>query len=115
MSRAIRAAAMTALAVITLACGARGARPRTEPAMIAVENQAFSDMTVYVRDTGDGRRRLGTATGLSTTVLTIPSALVGNGRELHFEVDPIGSPRTALSNSLFVTPGDQVRMVIPPT
>lgn len=114
MSHAVRAVGLTALAVFTVACGARGPRPRTEAATIAIENQAFADMTVYVRDTGGGRRRLGTATGLSTTVFTIPTALVGNGRELHFEVDPIGSQRTALSNSLYVTPGDQVRMVIPP-
>ena len=34
--------------------------------------------------------------------------------ELKFVVDPIGSSRTARTNRIYVTPGDQVRMVIPP-
>lgn len=113
MNRTFPRVLVAALAATTLAC-ASGPRPQAERATIAVENQAFADMNVYVRDTGGGRRRLGTATGLTTTVFTIPAALVGNGREVHFEIDPIGGQRTALSNSLYVTPGDQVRMVIPP-
>jgi hypothetical protein len=93
-----------------------GGRPRApnEAAKVEVENRAFSDMTVYVVDLGGARRRLGTATGLSTTVLTIPQTAVGNGREVLFVVDPIGGARTAYTNRIYVTPGDEVRLVIPP-
>jgi hypothetical protein len=71
-------------------------------------------MTVYVVESAGARRRLGLATGVSTTVFSIPASVVGNGRELQFIVDPIGSDRTATSNSLFVMPGERVTLVIPP-
>ena len=59
---------MTALALITLACSARGVLPRAEPAMIASENQAFSDMTVYVRDTGGGDYGIDIRAGSTATL-----------------------------------------------
>ena len=108
----------TGLLIATLAMTAAcfGGKPRApnEAAKVRIENQAFSDMTVYVVETGGARRRLGMATGLSTTVLTIPQSVFGNGREVLFMVDPIGGARTSRSNRIFVTPGDEVRLVIPP-
>lgn len=93
-----------------------GGRPRApnESAKVQVENQAFADMTVYVVDAGGARRRIGTATGLTTSVLTIPQSVFGNGREVLFVVDPIGGARTSRTNRIYVTPGDEVRLVIPP-
>lgn len=108
--------ASLAIAVGTASCGGPRSRARAEAerAVVEVENRAFSDMTVYVVEGAGARRRLGLATGASTTTFTIPSSVVGLGRELQFIVDPIGSTRTAITNSLFVTPGQRVRMVIPP-
>ena len=102
------------VAVTASACF--GGRPRApnESARVEVDNQAFADMTVYVVDAGGARRRIGTATGLTTTVLTIPQSVFGNGREVLFVVDPIGGARTARTNRIYVTPGDEVRLVIPP-
>jgi hypothetical protein len=93
-----------------------GGRPRApnESAKVEVDNQAFADMTVYVVDAGGARRRIGTATGLTTTILTIPQSVFGNGREVLFVVDPIGGARTSRTNRIYVTPGDEVRLVIPP-
>ena len=107
---------LAAVAVMA-ACGAARSRPvdASESATIAVDNRAFSDMTVYVAETVGSRRRLGLATGVSTTVFTIPSTVVGNGRELSFIVDPVGSSRTAISNTLFVQPGQRVTLTIPPS
>lgn len=112
--RTIRLLIGALAAAATAACFAGKPRAPNESAKVEVENQAFSDMTVYVLDAGGSRRRIGTATGLSTTVLTIPQSVFGNGREVLFVVDPIGSSRTARTNRIYVTPGDQVRMVIPP-
>ena len=95
-------------------CVAGRPRAPADAARVEVENQAFSDMTVYVVDLGGARRRLGTAIGLTTTVFRIPQTTVGNGREILFVVDPIGGAGTAHTNRLYVTPGDEVRLVIPP-
>jgi hypothetical protein len=99
-----------------VASGCFGGRPRApnDAATVEVENRAFADMTVYVVDVGGARRRLGTATGLTTTMFTIPQTAVGNGREILFVVDPIGGARASYTNRLYVTPGDEVRLVIPP-
>ena len=112
--RTTRLVIAVVVALATQACF--GGRPRApnDAAKVEVENQAFSDMTVYVLDAGGARRRLGTATGLSTTVLTIPQSVFGNGREVLFVVDPIGGARTSRTNRIYVTPGDEVRLVIPP-
>lgn len=106
---------IVAVAVMS-ACGAARSRPveESERATIAVDNRAFTDMTVYVSESVGSRRRLGLATGVSTTVFTIPATVVGNGRELSFIVDPVGSSRTAISNTLFVQPGQRVTLTIPP-
>ena len=115
MDRRITRFLISALAAVT-ASACFGGKPRApnEAAKVEVENRAFSDMTVYVVDLGGARRRLGTAIGLTTTVLTIPQTAVGNGREVLFVVDPIGGARTAYTNRIYVTPGDEVRLVIPP-
>lgn len=114
MNSRTRRSLIAVLAVAASACF--GGRPRApnEATKVEVENRAFSDMTVYVVDPGGARRRLGTATGLTTTILTIPQSTVGNGREVLFVVDPIGGARTAYTNRIYVTPGDEVRLVIPP-
>ena len=73
---------LVAVAVMS-ACGGARSRPgvaEAERATIAVDNRAFTDMTVYVSEAVGSRRRLGLATGVSTTVFTIPSTVVGNGR-----------------------------------
>lgn len=102
-----------ALVVLT-ACGA--ARPSGSPAVsprtiLEVDNRGFADMTVYVVESSR-RIRLGTATGNSTTKLMIPVSLVGGGRELQFLCDPIGGNRPAVSERLFVWPGEQVKLTI---
>jgi len=112
-----RALLISISALVLLAgCGPRrpGSVATPERTVIEVDNRAFTDMTVYVIEGVGARRRLGLANGASTTSFTIPASLVGNGRELTFLVDPIGSDRTALSNRIFVTPGQRVTLTIPP-
>lgn len=80
---------------------------------LKVENQAFLDMDVYVVPQNGARMRLGTATGSSTTVLTIPSTAIFGPTQLRFIADPIGGQHAEVSTSILVTPGDQVVMTIP--
>ena len=85
-------------------------QPRTS---VRVENQGFSDMTIYAIRSGQ-RVRLGNAPGNSTTTFTIPSNLIFGATPLRFLADPIGSNRTPVSDEITVQPGDQVRLVLPP-
>jgi hypothetical protein len=109
----------TAFVVLCLLSGAchHGAyegppEPRTET-RLRVENQNFLDMNVYVL-AGSQRMRLGTVTGLSTQVFTIPPHLV-RGPPLRFEVHPIGGRSNPRSETILVQPGDEVQLTIPPS
>lgn len=103
------------LLLLVAACG-RGPRlrPGSTPAtVLRVDNRNFRDMVVYSVNSGQ-RIRLGLATGLSLTDLRIPPHALGGSRELAFMADPVGSSRTAYSESIYVVPGDTVSLMIPP-
>ncbi len=103
---------LVTLAACSTAAGRRQAA-EIERTTVSVENQALLDMTIYVIS-GSQRIRLGTARGLNTTVLTIPSNVVFGISTLRFQADPIGSSRTPISESISVTEGDEVVLRIPP-
>lgn len=116
--RMLLAVAVVAPSVSLSACGgARQGGPRgSEPAtMLQVENQSFLDMTIYLITSGGARIRLGTANGNSTTTMRIPATYVFGGSEMRFLADPIGSNRTPISQGITVFPGDNVRLIIPPS
>jgi len=107
-----------ALLIIGLLFSACSARQRTEAELLAerttvtVDNQSFSDMTIYV---SRGQRvRLGSARGHSKTTFTIPPSIVAGVSTLRFIADPIGSTRTSVSEEISVNPGDSVGLTIPP-
>lgn len=94
--------------------GASGsANPARAVTTIKVNNQAFLDMDVYVLPQNGARLRLGTATGNTSTVLTIPSTVMFGATQLRFIADPIGGQHAEVSTSILVSPGDQVVMTIP--
>jgi len=98
------------------ACG--GSKSRSAPipqprTTVRVENQGFSDMTIYAVRSGQ-KVRLGNAPGNSTTTFTIPANLIFGATPLRFLADPIGSNRTPVSDEITVQPGDQVRLILPP-
>ena len=104
--------AMLGLALV--ACG--GSKSRTAPApqprtSLRVENQGFSDMTIYAIRSGQ-RVRLGNAPGNSTTTFTIPPNLIFGATPLRFLADPIGGRVTPVSERINVAPGDEVNLVI---
>jgi len=84
------------------------------PARVHVENRAFLDMNVYVISDGGSRTRLGTVTGNTDAEFVIPDYIVGPANSVRFLVEPIGSNRAPISNSLSVRPGETVTLTIPP-
>ena len=83
------------------------------PAVVQVDNQGFTDMTVYALRSSQ-RIRLGTATGSSKTNFTIPPGIVSGLTPLRFIADPIGGRRNSVSQEITVAPGDTVVLTIPP-
>lgn len=83
------------------------------PTTVRVQNQGFLDVTVYVLR-GGVRVRLGTVTGNSTGVLTIPKNFVQPATSLRFIANAIGGQRQPVSEEITVSPGDEVGLIIPP-
>lgn len=100
----------------TSTSGAGGTATPAEATTLKVVNQGSLDMDVYVLRAPVGQRvRLGTATGNSTTRMTIPNdVMIGSNTSLRFVADPIGGTRPSVSSSILVTPGDEVTLQIPP-
>jgi hypothetical protein len=88
-----------------------GDRPTTR---VHVENRAFLDVNVYAITDGGGRQRLGTVTGNTDQEFVIPDYIIGPANSVRFLVEPIGSNRAPISNSLSVQPGQTVTLTIPP-
>lgn len=107
-----------AVVLATSAVGCSTAAGRRQAAAIqrttvTVDNQALLDMTIYVFS-GSQRIRLGTATGLGKTVMTLPNSIVFGASSLRFQADPIGGSRTPLSETINVSEGDDILLRIPP-
>ena len=86
---------------------------RNAPAAVRIDNQSFSDMTVYALRSAQ-RVRLGLAPGHASTVFTVPSVLMTGLTPLRFIADPIGGARPSVSEEITVAPGDSVTLTIPP-
>lgn len=113
-----RSPMLLAVLLLVMALAACAANPRSdapdrEPTTVRVDNRAWTEMTLYAVASGQ-RVRLGTVGGTSTAVLRIPPGVVGQGRTLTFLADPLGSSRTSTSFEIFVTPGEQITITIPP-
>lgn len=83
------------------------------PTTVTVENQGFTDMTIYVVSSG-ARMRLGLAVGNTTTKFRIPDYLVGGLTPLRFLADPVGGTRAPVSDEMTVSPGENVHLTITP-
>lgn len=100
----------------TAGCYGRGrsAAAPTARTTLRVRNQNFLDMNIYLFNSGS-RYRLGTVTGNSTAVLTIPPSFVQAGAPLRFLADPIGGRGTPVTDQVIVSPGDEVTLIVPPS
>jgi predicted small lipoprotein YifL len=121
MKRNVRRFCYMMVAVALAGCGPQASGPQTGPlppqarnTTLVVENQSTSDMRIYV--VASGRRiRLGSVTGNRTMTLRIPASVVGGGRELSFQADPLAGRQVAASFSIFVAPGEEIHMTVPPS
>lgn len=113
-------AALAMVSAAAAACGGRAVRTAAgdvalaDSTSVVVDNQGFTDMTIYVLEGGSVRRRLGRANGLTKTRIAIPRTLVGNGRDLQFLADPFAGRGSSVSQRIFVSPGDEVGLTILP-
>lgn len=108
-------ALVLAACFIMPACASSGGNMAREEsqATVVVDNRALLDHTIYVLR-GAQRIRLGVATGLRKTTLTIPGGLVLGSTSLRFVADPIGSTRNPVSEEIHISPGDEIGLTIPP-
>ena len=112
--KTLRKTLFLAACLVMAACASTGANAsREEPATVTVDNRALLDHTIYVLR-GAQRIRLGVATGLQKTKMTIPAGLVLGATTLRFLADPIGGTRNPVSEEINITPGDEIGLTIPP-
>lgn len=99
----------TLLLLLTLACSAnpweRG-DPAETPVTVTVENHNFNDATIYavIRTS---RIRLGRVTGNGSQTFELPY----RPTDVAFLIDLLAG-RTFTTNSVLVSPGDEVQLVI---
>ncbi|HVH67706.1 MAG TPA: hypothetical protein VM716_07560 [Gemmatimonadales bacterium] len=104
------------LALALPACHRGAPRPVTPRAEVAVtvDNQNFLDMDVFLISTGGQRIRLGMVPGLSKAILMVRPELIGFGTDVRFEIHPIGGRGNSFSETIPVSPGDVIQLIIPP-
>src|SRR2546423_9578678 len=108
--------ALLALALLSAGCSHGGQSGTPEPqarTTVKVDNRNFLDMSVFVLRFGQ-RIRLGTVTGLSSQIFTIPPDIVRSSPQLQFELHPIGGRGKARTETISVQPGDEISLAIPP-
>ena len=116
MPRLVPALVMATAISLTVACARTSHMPEEAPqrTVLKVENQGFPDMNIFVLAESSSAVRLGTVTGTSNAYFTLPDYLIRGIRELRFQARPIATQRGPVSQSIIVTPGDTVVLVIPP-
>lgn len=105
------------LALGTAFCSRRAGPDVAEPAgetTLIVENHSTLQVTVYVLRNSQ-RVRLGIATGLTTTRLRIPDNILFGPTPLRFELDPLASRQTPITEQITVVPGETVTLRVPST
>lgn len=115
--RSILSVIILALTLTATACSGNP-RPDNagpgEPAAVKVENQGFTDMTIYAASESTNRVRLGMVVGNTTQVFSVPAFLVGRGGTVRFLADPVGGNRAPVSEEISVEAGDTIGLTIPP-
>ena len=101
--------------LVLAACSHPQSSPRAEPVRtyLVIDNQSFVDHRVFVMN-GSSRMRVGFAPGKQLTKMTIPASVVTGAHMLVFVAEPMGGDRPARSEEIYVSQGDEVRLMIPP-
>ena len=115
LTPAMTAVLLLALCLTPQACLFRRGRAAAEAheqqnqsdVTLQVTNHNYLDVIVYVVHDGQ-RTRIGTVTGSSAQVFSLPPRLLGQAHEIQLLGDPIGSPDFAVTELLFVQPGQVI-------
>lgn len=101
------------LASVALGCASRGtirdpaAPPPPEPVTLEVSNHNWLDMAIYVVN-GSQRFRVMTVVSTNVASVVLPRHLLGHGREIKLQADPIGESRRFTSERVFAYPGSTI-------
>ena len=118
MRRLFPMSTMLAIATLALGCARQSHLPQAsetpERTVLKVENRGFPDMNIWVVPQASGRVRLGTVTGNSIAYFNLPEYVIRGMRELSFQALPIATPRGPVTESIVVSPGDTLVLIIPP-
>ena len=100
-----------------LACATPPAQTATtveqDRAVVQVENQRMSDVNVFVLN-GGTKLRLGRVGAKRTAQFTIPSGVVSRAREVEFLAESLSGGSPAVSQRIWMAPGERVRLVLSP-
>ncbi|MFL5561756.1 MAG: hypothetical protein ACJ79K_09805 [Gemmatimonadaceae bacterium] len=113
--RSLRTLALLGVLTAAPAACVHGAKnaPEEPPTFLRVENQSLSDATVYVWQSST-RLRMGRVSSLSSATMRIPPSTIFGPTPLRFQLDFLAGPRSPLTESITVVPGDTVVMQVPP-
>lgn len=89
----------------------RKQEPPAADVTFQVINHNYLDVVVYVLHDGQ-RTRIGMVTGSSTQDFALPPRLLGQAGEIQLYGDPIGSTDFALTELLFVQPGQHIEWTL---
>ena len=78
---------------------------------VVVDNNAYSDMHVYVVQSGT-RWSLGLVTGLSKRSFMLPRIVAESERDVQLVAEPIGSRAYYLTDVFFLYPGKQLNLTL---
>lgn len=89
--------------------GSEEVAQRNAETTLVVQNNNWTDMTVYVLRDG-ARARIGSVTGLSQGRFRLSDALVGGAGDVRILADPLGAGERFVSHPLIIMPGQEVRL-----
>ena len=108
-------------ALVTFAvtgCGGQRAEAGLTPedtAVVRIENDNITSMRIWiVRVPIGGKYSLGVARGSDITTFKVPRTLITGVNEVTFEISPQGGGRSAFTQSVTISPGDEIVLRIPP-
>lgn len=105
-------AGLLALATATSACALLRSTPAEAAlATLVIENDASLTVTAYAVRQGT-RFRLGTVPGLTTREFEVRRHMLESAGLLRVMVDPIGSTRRYVSQSIMVNEGDVIELQV---
>lgn len=115
----LRTSLVLALGTAAACASAGGAAERTSlgkevsqaPPTVRVSNNNFSDVTVYVVQSGM-RSRLGMVTGLTTRQFRLPRGMTTDAGDIRIYADPVGGSQGYLSPPVRVRPGQALDLTL---